>query len=265
MMRSNWDKRIGRTRELLDRNPSSSQVLTFYGHLLALQQRMRQNLELHAPSNSSASTPLRAQLDLAFALHWLPALLDIVQKQGPGKLAEEARRIGAIGVAEQRKMLTEFLQDDQSAATVPASFFARVLFQPYAEFEASRRPLPAVYSASLCPICGSRPQFAVLRPEGDGGKRHLACSLCLTEWEYRRVLCPMCEEKDKERLPRYLVEDPIAVRVEACDTCKAYLKSFDLTVDGLIVPEVDEIATVALDLWAGEHGYHKLQLNLLGF
>ena len=75
----------------------------------------------------------------------------------------------------------------------------------------------------------------------------------------------MCEEKDKERLPRYLVEDPIAVRVEACDTCKAYLKSFDLTVDGLIVPEVDEIATVALDLWAGEHGYHKLQLNLLGF
>jgi formate dehydrogenase maturation protein FdhE len=27
---------------------------------------------------------------------------------------------------------------------------------------------------------------------------------------------------------------------------------------------VDEIATVSLNLWAEEHGYTKLQLNLLG-
>ena len=105
----------------------------------------------------------------------------------------------------------------------------------------------------------------MLRPEGDGGKRHLACSLCLTEWEFRRIICPVCEEVDPFKLPRYSAEDPIAVRVDACDTCKSYLKSFDMTVDGLMVPEVDEIATVPLDLWAAEHGYHKFQLNLLGF
>ena len=114
-------------------------------------------------------------------------------------------------------------------------------------------------------MCGSQPQLAVLRPEGDGGKRHLACSLCLTEWEFRRIICPVCEEMDPTKLPRYSAEEPIAVRVEACDTCKSYLKSFDMTVDGLMVPEVDEIATVALDVWAAEHGYHKIQLNLLGF
>ena len=30
------------------------------------------------------------------------------------------------------------------------------------------------------------------------------------------------------------------------------------------VPEVDELASVVLDLWAAEHGYTKLQPNLFG-
>jgi len=117
----------------------------------------------------------------------------------------------------------------------------------------------------VCPVCGSKPQVAVLRPEGDGGKRFLVCSFCLTEWEFRRILCPICGEEDYQKLPRYSAEDLVAVRVEACDTCKYYLKSVDMTVDGLAVPLVDEIATAPLDLWAAEHGYTKVTLNLMGF
>jgi FdhE protein len=52
--------------------------------------------------------------------------------------------------------------------------------------------------------------------------------------------------------------------VEARDTCKLYLKAVDLTKNGLAVPEIDELASVALDLWAAEHGYTKLQVNLFG-
>lgn len=55
------------------------------------------------------------------------------------------------------------------------------------------------------------------------------------------------------------------MRVEACDSCKFYLKSFDMTVDGLMVPEIDEVATIALDVWAGEHGYQKIEPNVMGF
>jgi FdhE protein len=54
------------------------------------------------------------------------------------------------------------------------------------------------------------------------------------------------------------------IRVEACDTCRAYLKSVDLTKDGFAVPEVDEIATVALNLWAEDRGYTKIETNVLG-
>ena len=55
------------------------------------------------------------------------------------------------------------------------------------------------------------------------------------------------------------------MRVEACDTCKYYLKSVDMTVDGLAVPIVDEVATAPLDMWAIEHGFSKISPNLMGF
>jgi FdhE protein len=106
--------------------------------------------------------------------------------------------------------------------------------------------------------------LAVLRGEGDGAKRSLICSLCSTEWLYRRVVCPNCGEENKDQLPVYIAEQTDYVRVDACDTCKCYLKSVDLTKDGHAVPLVDEIATVALNIWAEEHGYVKLETNLLG-
>ena len=126
-------------------------------------------------------------------------------------------------------------------------------------------PQPSGSAGSVCPICGGRPQAAVLRPEGDGGKRFLLCSFCLTEWEFRRILCPTCGEENHQKLPRYSADALDGIRVEACDTCQFYLKSIDLTVDGLAIPPVDEVATVTLDLWAIEHGYKKGQPNLMGF
>jgi formate dehydrogenase maturation protein FdhE len=42
------------------------------------------------------------------------------------------------------------------------------------------------------------------------------------------------------------------------------MKSVDLTVNGLAIPLVDEIAAAPLDLWAAEQGYQKIELNLMG-
>jgi FdhE protein len=54
------------------------------------------------------------------------------------------------------------------------------------------------------------------------------------------------------------------VRADACDSCKTFIKSIDLTRDGHAIPVVDEIATIALTLWADDHGYSKIEPNLLG-
>ena len=54
------------------------------------------------------------------------------------------------------------------------------------------------------------------------------------------------------------------MRVEACDRCHTYIKSIDLTKNGLAIPCVDELASLALDPWAEEAGYNKLQRNIVG-
>jgi FdhE protein len=104
----------------------------------------------------------------------------------------------------------------------------------------------------------------VLRGEGDGAKRSLICSLCSTEWDFRRLLCPSCGEESPDKLPVYTAAEVPYVRIEACDTCHMYIKAVDLSKNGLAVPVVDELATPSLNLWAEEHGYTKVQLNLLG-
>ena len=139
-------------------------------------------------------------------------------------------------------------------------FFWRIVKQPFAEY--SRKPVEGI--GSTCPSCGSKPVVGVLRGEGDGAKRAFICSVCALEWPYRRLICANCGEEDKEKLPVYLAAQIAHIRVEACDTCGTYLKSVDVTKDGFAVPVVDEIATVALNLWADEHGYTKIETNVLG-
>jgi FdhE protein len=142
-------------------------------------------------------------------------------------------------------------------------FYTRVLLQPCAERLAARADLAAAPSTQTCPFCNAKPLLAILRGEGDGAKRSLLCSLCATEWPFRRVFCPNCGEEQKDQLPVYTTDQISHVRVEACDTCRTYLKSVNLTKDGFAIPEVDEIATVALDVWADEGGYTKVEHNLL--
>jgi FdhE protein len=104
----------------------------------------------------------------------------------------------------------------------------------------------------------------VLRQQGDGARRSLLCGFCLCEWEFRRIVCPNCDEKDHAKLPVYTAAEFPHIRVECCDACHTYIKSIDLSKNGLADPLVDEIASVPLDLWAEEHGYAKLCPNLLG-
>jgi FdhE protein len=55
------------------------------------------------------------------------------------------------------------------------------------------------------------------------------------------------------------------VRIDACDPCHRYIKTIDLSKDGLAVPCVDDIASVSLDLWARERGYTRIRQNVFGF
>jgi FdhE protein len=259
MICPDWERRIRRARDLAVQYPAAAEVLSFYGEIAAFQ---RQIFDAAAAGNLHADPmrPLGEQLVQPAASSRFPALLELVEKKGPAGLAKAARELRQQGPEQWRAVL-----DSPPDGGQTRRFFARACLQPVAEYLAFDSKLRfAGYTGALCPACGGKPQLGVLRPEGEGGKRSLVCSSCATEWDFRRILCPNCAEEDPLKLPRYSAEEFPHVRVEACETCKRYLKSVDLTLNGLAVPLVDEIAAAPLDLWAAEHGYQKIELNLMG-
>jgi FdhE protein len=246
--------RITRASQLASTYPSAASILSFYRELALFQKSVSEAVQ------SNAVTDTRA------LLQHFPALFDLVRRIGPAPIAEFGSE-HLQNPAAQQALLAGYWENgplDELTGSDAARFFARVLLQPYAEYLASRGDIALDRAEPTCPFCNARPVAAVLRGEGDGGKRWLLCSLCATEWQYRRVICPACGEEDKEKLPIYIASEFDYIRVDACDSCRAYIKSVDLTKNGHAIPIVDEIATVALNIWAVEHGYWKLEPNLLG-
>jgi FdhE protein len=254
-MANSWDHRIARAGELAEKHPAVCELLKFYQQLARFQQSVAERLGSFRDH------------DLPVLLPFFPELISLAKRGGSPALSE------AAGILEQdspedRLALLEGVwrhQVESRHLTGEDAFFAQALLQPYAEFLAQRATVRGDDSSSgLCPFCGSKPQVAVLRPEGDGAKRFLLCSLCSSEWTFRRLLCPNCGEENKDKLPVFSAAEFDYVRIDACDTCRAYIKSIDLSKNGRAVPVVDELATVSLNLWAVEKNYHKLRPNLFG-
>ncbi|HTC33994.1 MAG TPA: formate dehydrogenase accessory protein FdhE [Bryobacteraceae bacterium] len=254
-MISSHDARIARAEYLAANHPAARPLLSFYAELARFQKPVFAELQ------SKSETDLRALM-----CHF-PALIQLIGRTGTDLLVNFASQ--NLSRADAQLQLLAAAWEGGESLDPAARFYARVLLQPYAEYLASRGDILANRAGAsgggpTCPFCNARPVAGVLRGEGDGGKRWLLCSLCSTEWQYRRVLCPGCGEENKDKLPIYTATEFPAARVDACDTCHTYLKSIDLTRDGHAIPMVDEIATVALNIWAEEHDYVKLETNLLG-
>lgn len=253
-MSVSWDLRIARAGELSKKHTAVSDLLAFYQQLVRFQKSVYERL-------AQASDH-----DVTVLLPFFPELIALVKRTGSPALARAAAELSADSEADLLSLLDSVWQHqvEPNQLSGEYAFFAQALLQPYAEFLAGRSGVPDETSSAVCPFCGSKPQVAVLRPEGDGAKRFLLCSLCATEWTYRRVICPGCGEENKEHLPVFIAQDFDYVRVDACDTCRTYIKSIDLTKNGNAVPVVDELATVSLNLWAQENNYQKLRPNLFG-
>ena len=118
-----------------------------------------------------------------------------------------------------------------------------------------------------CPFCGGNPQVSFLQNKestAESGNRDLICGTCLFSWEFRRVVCANCGEERPAKLGYFHSPEFDHIRIEACDSCKHYIKGVDLTRVGFAAPLVDEIYASPRDLWACEHGYTKIELNLVG-
>jgi formate dehydrogenase accessory protein FdhE len=265
-----YDARIRRAERLAAQHFFASEFLDFYKHIAAFQKALRANMAAASGSKSrdALGGELRSPLDLAVLLPHFRGFLSTIEQHAPPALAKAANQMSLLPSDSWIASLEAYWQHagkyDQQVGAF-AQFLPRAFLQPYAEFRAVLMPqAPLVITVRVCPLCGARPLSGVLRVEGDSGKRFLLCSFCSQEWEFRRIHCPTCGEEAEAKLPVYIAEQLPHIRVEACDTCKFYLTTVDLTKDGHAIPLVDDLAAIPLSLWAHEHGYARLQPNLLG-
>jgi formate dehydrogenase accessory protein FdhE len=265
-----YDARIRRSERLSAQHEFAHEFLDFYKHVASFQKTLRANINSFGAETPSGplGAVVRDPLDLTVLLPHFRGFLSLIEQKAPGALAKSARQMSLLSSDSWIASLEAYwklagVYDQQVGAF--GQFLPRAFLQPYAEFRAQHvARAPLVVTARTCPLCGARPLLGVLRLEGDGGKRFWMCSFCLQEWEFRRILCPTCGEEAEGKLPVYIAEQWPHLRVEACETCKFYIRSVDLTKDGHAVPLVDDLAAIPLTLWAHEHGYSRLQPNLLG-
>jgi len=265
-----YDSRIRRADYLAGTHPFAQEVVLFYKRIAEFQKNFYTRVlatHHHSDVAGGLAPQARQELQIGESLAAFKDFLNLVAQHGPGALAASAQQLSNAPAASWSGLLQEYWSSSGRDEVLNAfeHFLPRAFLQPYAELMAHRSvttDLPA--GSSRCPLCNSRPLIGVLRPEGDGGKRFLLCSFCLREWEFRRIFCATCAEETETKLPVYVAEQFPYIRVEACDTCKYYLRTIDLTKDGNAVPLVDDLAAIPLSLWAEEHGYSRAQPNLLG-
>jgi FdhE protein len=263
-----YDGRIRRAERLASLHPFAQEILTFYKHIAEFQKSSYLGISNGDKRGSAKAVLTRDQLDIASLVPHFKKFLAVIAEHAPAPLAESAREVSTEPPELISSRLATYWRGDNSADFSNAAFeqfLSRAFLQPYAEHLSSDgTPGELTVAPALCPLCGARPLLGILRPEGDGGKRFLLCSFCLREWEFRRIICSTCGEETETKLPVYVAEQFPYIRVEACDTCKFYLRTIDLTKDGNAVPLVDDLAALPLSLWAHEHGYSRAQPNLLG-
>jgi len=79
---------------------------------------------------------------------------------------------------------------------------------------------------NYCPACGSPPAMSQLVGVDPGRMRFLSCGCCGSRWRFRRIGCPFCTNSDDHRLAILVVEGENELRIDYCNSCSAYLKTY---------------------------------------
>ena len=271
--------RAARARELMTGTSLAADLLGFYAALAEYQQRLVDQWDDNNDAAASSGSLLgaidaewvgQAARDVvAYVVSGFSRTNETTPVVAPAPLRAAAEALRDVGEEDWRELFESYRAGPDEATTrfsEVAVFALEAVLQPIAERLAAarqNRPTVSTTESTRCPVCGGAPVVGVLREEGHGARRRLVCGLCLTEWNYLRVVCVRCGEQRFDALPVFSAEQYPHARVEACDTCQSYLKTIDAGRDGRAVPVVDDLATITLDLWAREQGYARVRTNLI--
>jgi len=279
-----WDRSCevtARLHALIGQPQVSDAYVRFRLDLLAAQRAARSALAgtVLAPRGSErlpAPLPL-APSDVPFPIGVLAILLEAIRDSaarhgqktaalqrlsaGVATHPEQLQALAAAAAFEPDLVALESLAREWGVLVDALLFVGRALAAPCvaeavraraANGGARTREAPA----HRCPACGSAPSVARLRRAD--GRRVLTCGLCGSEWEAVRLACACCGTLEQSRLGVLRLGDAGPRWVETCDGCKGYIKTVDerrLPEGEVVLPIVEESATLHLDLLAEREGY----------
>jgi formate dehydrogenase maturation protein FdhE len=258
---ADFERRASRAELLAREAAAARELLEFAAGLYRAQGRLAGTL-IAAHSRDPFSG--RFEQDAGRLLEGIGPILRYAEEAGPEPLAEEAERRRKEPESTVRTRLAVYWGGGRSSGE---DYLSRAILRPYVELLRTGGLSPdRPHRRGACPFCGGLPWIAARR-EGsltEGARRMLGCALCGGEWLVGRILCPSCREEDPRKLPAFQDGKNPSVRIEACETCRRYVKSLDLSEDARPIPEVDDLVSIAMDLWAVEQGFTRIEPGLAG-
>lgn len=256
-----FERRAARAEVLACEAPVAERPLRFAVGLYACQGQLVAAIE-----EAHHQRPLSGHLDRDVDRFLEPGreLFRYAAASGPEALAELARVRETEDASVARSRLLVYWGGDRAASE---DYLSRAVLRPYVEvLRTAGVPPDRHHRRGHCPFCGGAPWIGARRDASqmEGSKRMLGCALCGSEWMFQRILCPSCFEEEPGRLPSFQTDAHPAVRIEACETCHRYVKSLDLSEDTRPIPEVDDLVSLSMDLWAVEQGLTRIEPGLAG-
>ena len=156
-------------------------------------------------------------------------------KRLPGKLSQDNRTLEAqlhAGTDSPRRALA-WLFDNHSFTPANPGLLRYLGWAVLARYLS---PLVDAFSGwrdeerwlrSYCPTCGALAAMAQLVGTDPGRLRFLSCGCCRSRWRYRRTGCPFCQSEDDHRLAVVAVEGESGLRIDYCDACSGYIKTYE--------------------------------------
>jgi FdhE protein len=199
------------------------------------------------------------------------ALLErLAASTSPAWLAAEARTLVAHlrSAPEASRRVADVLLGDDSVMPPCAGLLRYLGWTALARF---LRPVVSAFDAwrdeerwgrRYCPTCGSLPAMAQLVGADHGRMRLLSCGCCGTRWRFKRTACPFCEA-DAERLATVTIDAEPGLRIDHCESCRGYVKTYDGQGDESLW--LSDWSSLHLDLIAHDRGLKRLAGSLYEF
>jgi FdhE protein len=120
---------------------------------------------------------------------------------------------------------------------------------------------------AYCPTCGSLPSMAQLSPLATAAaagaeasrSRLLVCGQCRSRWRFKRTACPFCAH-DSDRLASVAIEGEARLRIDYCESCTGYLKTYAGEGDESFF--LADWTSLHLDILARDRGLERLAASL---